>query len=530
MPRLAASLQSSGFAGRCSRRDAKTRIFVLTVPTTVTGRSPKTHRGRTTGCFATRTKEIPRWFAAGESEDGAARAFLCKWRGPVGTSGWTTLRFEDGDWKMTKGLFWRVTAVTFLGLCLPWPNAVAQPLRPYATRLPRTDEPGLAQPTTFNLPPAESDSPRPLSLLDTLEPPRTPPRLAAETSANYEVEVAPETVPQPWIFNERRTYPNDGAHGEAYTENVCKDQRHCGWQFVFGSEETFLAPSRAGIDASVSVYSSADSFEASSLNSMEYGPRIWLGVQREKWQLLGQFWFLGGAENHVDPLMLGTGDTRGVIKCRDVRAFTVDAEVRRMFCCSEDWNLFLGFGFRFASLENTAHVTATGIDNVSPISAVVRTDAFAHTKFDAPGITFTVGGNRPIHAFCCSELDFIWNVRGSVVWGGIESAAQTGVSVLNPYAPGVSDAFHSAASTTDNTLFIGSFQTGLRWSHELKCAPASAFVQFAFEMQWWDADGGLAQTNSWARVQDIGGTAAAVAGPNVQLTLVGFTMGSGLTW
>jgi hypothetical protein len=181
-------------------------------------------------------------------------------------------------------------------------------------------------------------------------------------------------------------------------------------------------------------------------------------------------------------------------------------------------------------MENTAHVSATAMDDSGPLSAVVHADGFAYTRFYAPGITFTVGGDRPIHVFCCSQLDFVWNLRGSVVWGEIDSTAQTEAWVYDPSVPGVASHFDAASASTKNTLFIGGLQTGLRWMHELKCAPAVAFVQCMFEMQWWDADGGVAETQSEAVVQTTRSTAAAVSGPSVEATLVGLALGCGLTW
>jgi hypothetical protein len=52
----------------------------------------------------------------------------------------------------------------------------------------------------------------------------------------------------------------------------------------------------------------------------------------------------------------------------------------------------------------------------------------------------------------------------------------------------------------------------------------------AFEGQWWDCDGGLAFTESAGLVNNLGGGAQASSGPNVELQMIGFTLGAGLNW
>jgi hypothetical protein len=66
----------------------------------------------------------------------------------------------------------------------------------------------------------------------------------------------------------------------------------------------------------------------------------------------------------------------------------------------------------------------------------------------------------------------------------------------------------------------------------LKCLPANAFVRFAFEYQYWATNnGGEVGSVSGAGVIDGPVTFAAgqVAG-NTHIDMVGFNIGTGLTW
>lgn len=299
--------------------------------------------------------------------------------------------------------------------------------------------------------------------------------------------------------------------------------------FVFGSEITCLGPDRDGVYSTVSIASPVDEFTAASDNNMEFGPRIWFGLQKGCWEVLGRFWYLGGIENNADPLEIGTGDTRGLLIDSDIEAYTVDVEAIRHFCCAEYWDLYVGCGYRYASLEDVAYVTGTGADG-NLVPGVIHATAFAHNEMAGSGFLVSFGGSRPVHCFCCSTLDFFWGLRGSLNWGGIRSTAQTTVTVIDPNAPGAATRFDSATASTGDELFIGQLQVGMRWTHALRCAPAIAYCHIAFEYQWWDADGSLAMVESVAGVNDNVGRALANAGPNVELSLVGLTLGSGLMW
>jgi hypothetical protein len=320
--------------------------------------------------------------------------------------------------------------------------------------------------------------------------------------------------------------------GEPMIDGACCDYDHCGCIWIFGLEATFLVPVRDGLDASIVLASQNEVFRSNGDNNMEFGPRLWFGIQKGCWQFRGRFWSLNGVEDDTNPLLLGTGDTIGLANGSFVDATTVDAEALRVFCCPGDWNLYAGFGFRYAKLHDVANLSGTIIDDQA-LPGIVQAQAIATHEIDGSGITIPVGGFKPLHRFCCSTLDCFWNLRASVVWGDIDSSAQTSVQVFDPngaLGPGAASRLDAAAASTNDEMFIGEVQVGLRWTHHLQCAPAIASMWIAFEGQWWDSDGGFAFTESAALVNSLGGGAQASSGPNIEMQMIGFTLGAGLNW
>jgi hypothetical protein len=90
----------------------------------------------------------------------------------------------------------------------------------------------------------------------------------------------------------------------------------------------------------------------------------------------------------------------------------------------------------------------------------------------------------------------------------------------------------SAIASSDASLFIGEIQVGGQWNLPLKCVPANAFVRLAFEYQYWGtSNGGYATCFSAAG--PLGGTGAIANGASsgdTHIQMVGFNIGTGLTW
>jgi hypothetical protein len=353
------------------------------------------------------------------------------------------------------------------------------------------------------------------------------------TLRTYQIEqAAPEQVVPGTATPGGAIVDKDGVYlGDPMMGGACCDYDHCGCTWIFGLEATFLVPVRDGLDASIILANQDEVFESNGDNNMEFGPRLWFGIQHGCWQFRGRFWSLNGVEDDTNPLLLGTGDTIGLANGSFVDATTVDAEALRLFCCPGDWNFYAGFGFRYAKLHDTANLSGTLIDEQA-LTGIVQAQAIATHEIDGCGFTIPVGGFKPLHCFCCSTIDCFWNLRASFVWGDIDSSAQTSVQVFDPNGvlPGAASRLDAASASTNDEMFIGEVQVGLRWTHHLQCAPAIASMWIAFEGQWWDSDGGLAFTESAAVVNALGGGAQASSGPNVEMQMIGFTVGAGLNW
>ena len=315
--------------------------------------------------------------------------------------------------------------------------------------------------------------------------------------------------------------------GYGYFDGEFGYPRHVGWQAILGVETTFLVPSRQGSLAQATVAAPASSFSTTADENMRYGPRVWIGTKRGHWAVLGRFWHQNDSGYDFDPVV-GGGD-RGFTRESILETYTVDVEVMRSICGTGVWSFDFGLGFRYVSLEDLAYLSVTSLDAAVP-PAVVLATATAITEFDGPGITFAVGGDRPICRVSNSSVKLFWKTRGSLMWGDMTSRAQTAVTVTDFNAPGFDDQVDLAVAATNDELIIGEVQAGLRWEHDLKFMPAVAFAHIAFEYQYWDADVGWAQSQSQATVAANSGTATAITGRDLEMNLIGFNLGAGLVW
>ena len=185
-------------------------------------------------------------------------------------------------------------------------------------------------------------------------------------------------------------------------------------------------------------------------------------------------------------------------------------------------------GYRYALFEDLAYLSVTGLGSAVP-QPVILGSATSITEFEGSGVTLAFSGSGPLYSFCSSHLRAFWRARASMMWGEMISNAQTAVTVIDPVV-GSASQVNFASALADDELFIGEIQAGVRWEHELIFVPATAFAQVAFEFQYWDTDVGWAQSQSQATVGATSGIASAVAGPDVELDLLGFNVGAGLVW
>ena len=72
----------------------------------------------------------------------------------------------------------------------------------------------------------------------------------------------------------------------------------------------------------------------------------------------------------------------------------------------------------------------------------------------------------------------------------------------------------------------------MQWDIPLKCIPANAFVRGAFEYQYWGTSGCTeASATAFAGVlRGVNGYAVGSSGSESHVNLLGFSLGTGVTW
>ncbi len=300
-----------------------------------------------------------------------------------------------------------------------------------------------------------------------------------------------------------------------------------GATWIVGSEAVFLFPS---LNTSSTEYFLTDlatdesvAFDSGDIDQLFVTPRIWVGVQGNCFGLVGRYWRLSGSERDFDPLWVPSGDDieTGVMAMNRLDAYTADLEVTKAgsFCNTKlNWSM----GVRYASIEqDTAlQVLATVDDNW--LVGTARSDRYAY----GTGLTGGVESRTPLFCNSCAQL--FWRLRGSVLWGDSYSEVETSSTMTDP--TGNAFAVNGALLNDPTTMFIGEAAMGVEWNYALKWLPAAAFFRVAAEYQYWDASEGNTFAESFAgAVGEAEGISVADAG-GIAMDLVGFSVGTGITW
>lgn len=298
--------------------------------------------------------------------------------------------------------------------------------------------------------------------------------------------------------------------------------------WVIGTEVTFLSPQFHGDGNTGISYENigiADSLEQLSgpdaFDGFTYAPRIFLGKQWEKWGVMTRFWYLSDSNGATIPSD-ALGDPAFVASDR-VKAFTIDLELTRQFLRCNGGRTVLSMGVRHAEMESGgAFSTATVLGD-----EVITAFASSSSTFRGTGLTFGAWDTRPLHP-CCNWYLFTGG-RGSVLWGDDGARASSGVTIGSD-GGATGGSFDSAVVSSSEAVFIGEITAGLQWERRLECFPATAFVRVAGEFQWWNGSGdAIATTVSTAAVGDSTALATATAS-GADMTLAGFSIGTGLIW
>jgi hypothetical protein len=301
-----------------------------------------------------------------------------------------------------------------------------------------------------------------------------------------------------------------------------------GVQFIAGVEATFFFPQfsrdfmSTGFDNALGNVTITDNAALGSADgSLLVGPRVTLGVQGERWGLVGRYWNSSNYANNFTPAFPDAIQS-GIILFDAFKLYTVDLELQRRFCW-KNWDMFGFGGVRYASANNdrSLWIQNTFDDDLN------QSSSFVGQQFNGTGITFGVFGLRPL--FCDDgALKAYFSNRYSILWGNGLAAVQTNASSAS--AGGGFESTDGALAAGDGDLFIAEIGAGLQWEACLCCLPGRAFFRTGIEWQYWDGNAGVsAASTSFANSGTSSSTASANAG-DLMFDLIGFTIGAGITY
>ena len=312
-------------------------------------------------------------------------------------------------------------------------------------------------------------------------------------------------------------------------DNGCCAQQPCAGEmcldrfWIVDVDAVWLAPIQHQSFGTIGVATTDTTVVAGqTMNDSDFtlSPRITLGVQGECWGVLIRYWRL--QTGTVDPEL---GHTADGLACDSLfRAETLDLELTRLLDGDCKENMFrLSFGFRYAQLKEAASLSYSELldDTIWYHSSV-----FTQHEFSGPGLTVGLQG---FHQVNCSNFYLFFDARASLI---IDNTASNYVAT-RAYVGSDEGSPHGDENVSSGSanLFIGELQLGGQWNLPLKCLPANAFVRFAFEYQYWGfSNAGGAEQRSEAPIEASTLFAAGQSDGNTHIDLVGFNIGTGLTW
>jgi hypothetical protein len=303
--------------------------------------------------------------------------------------------------------------------------------------------------------------------------------------------------------------------------NTCCRPR---WSCVAGTEITFLVPEidDGRMEATISDPAATNTVNNGNLDlhDMLFAPRVWLGVHRGCWGIVGRFWYLDTSDSEFDPF---EADGFGYSANSDLEMQTIDLELTRDMCL-RGRKVTGSVGVRYASFDHTTRMNTVGQSDADDV--IYTTSALFRQFSRGTGITGSLSGDNPIGCTCVS---WFYNVRGSLLFRARGDTLAETESVLGANLGQASDV-HGASAQIEDPFLIAELQLGLMAEHRLQCYPADAFVRVAFEFQHWSGDESKSSADSATGigVTSFGETESFTAG--LDTNLFGLSIGTGLTY
>jgi hypothetical protein len=312
--------------------------------------------------------------------------------------------------------------------------------------------------------------------------------------------------------------------------STCCDQYCCcsGRRFTpfVGVAAAFLAPVHNRTDTSSLTLTdlgagTTTTTSANGVNGMIVSPRLWVGVQGERWGTAVRYWRWSDTQGGTQPIIGAPG--LGSFGIQSMTLQTLDWEAIRMIK-RDNGTMWLSLGARWAqyqSLSNLSNETVIG-------PAVISTGASAQSSFNGLGITSGISGLRQIP---CSNFSLFYSGRTSILWDdNARSISATQVSYVDAVNGSAASA-NTALTATTGSMFIGELQAGLQYNRRLQVVPVNAFFRTAIEYQYWGLtrNGGARSTSNAGSPFNAFGSASSSAG-GATLDLLGFNVATGFYW
>lgn len=309
--------------------------------------------------------------------------------------------------------------------------------------------------------------------------------------------------------------PETPALGSCCESGYCEDPCTSRTWFV-EAESVFLSPTQHQRFGGITLGTQGMFSESNS--SFIMTPRLTFGMQGERWGLLGRYWRLQTGD--LEPQFVAGGST---FHDSYLRNETIDLEVTRQFTAGMT-DLRLSAGVRYGQWKESASLAAKMLEGAGYYSGGM----FASHDFSGTGLTLGLQGRRPVG---CRNFHLFVDGRVSVLWDGNTSScvATHATYIDSGQALGSLD---QAIMGSDGNLFIGEIRVGGQWEAPLQCIPATAFLRLAFEYQYWSTND-AGEAGAFSTVAPAGGDAMLVVGSSTtdaSMSLVGFTVGTGLNW
>lgn len=301
-----------------------------------------------------------------------------------------------------------------------------------------------------------------------------------------------------------------------------------------GIEAVFLAPQYDGNGAATfglqdmagggGVQIGGNGNSADRLTS---APRITLGWIGERgWGVQGRYWKMNNSVSSVDFPSFGAGNQIQPLGGIDAfEAYTIDLELTKQFSRG-GWNMFGTLGARYADYDHSHTNSVAGSVSNGISNDAFLLGSFQNESFNGTGLTSSIAALRPFKRN--PNLALFASARGSTLFGNAGTTAVAASSFGGTF--GNANSVNGATDDSDETMFIGEFQTGLQWSRCTTALPGRFFARGAFEYQYWDTSNGNATAFATSGTAGSSSGSTYVTGGKQGFDLVGFSVMTGFAW